>query len=136
VVCGGKAFISEARRKRKLLGGGMRQAGVLAAAGIVALEEMVSRLAEDHENARRLARGLAAIDGLAVDLAAVETNLVYIHLTHPELTAPDLARRLADEGLLVLAASPELIRAVPTYHVTADEIDKAIELFRQCLYSP
>jgi threonine aldolase len=133
VVCGSKGFIAEARRMRKLLGGGMRQAGVLAAAGIVALEEMVSRLAEDHANARRLARGLNAVEGLEVEPAAVETNLVYIKVTRPDLTAPDLARGLAAAGLLVLAASRRYIRAVPTYHVSAAEIDKAIDIFRQYL---
>jgi threonine aldolase len=133
VVCGGKDFIAEARRMRKLLGGGMRQAGVLAAAGIVALEEMVPRLAEDHANARRLARGLAAIEGLEVGLAAVETNLVYIKVAHPDLTAPDLVARLAARGLLVLATNREYIRAVPTYQVSVQEVDTAIEMFYNCV---
>jgi threonine aldolase len=133
VVCGEKAFILEARRMRKRLGGGMRQAGVLAAAGIVALEEMVERLAQDHENARRLAQGLADAAGLAVDTTAVETNLVYIKVTRPQITAPELVKRLAARGVLVLAASRDLIRAVPTYHVTAEEIGAVIRIFRQCL---
>jgi threonine aldolase len=133
VVCGERAFITEARRMRKRLGGGMRQAGVLAAAGIVALEEMVPRLAQDHQNARRLAAGLAAFDGLAVDATTVETNLVYIKVTRPQLTAQALVERLAAKGLRVLAAGRELIRAVPTYHVSAREIDAAIGIFRQCL---
>jgi threonine aldolase len=133
VVCGGKDFIAAARRMRKLLGGGMRQAGVLAAAGIVALEEMAPRLAEDHANARRLARGLAVIEGLEVDLAAVETNLVYIKVVHPELTAPELVPRLADRGLRVLATSREYIRAVPTYQVSDQDMDTAIEIFRSCV---
>jgi threonine aldolase len=133
VVCGEKAFILEARRMRKRLGGGMRQAGVLAAAGIVALEEMVPRLAQDHQNARRLAQGLADAAGLAVDTIAVETNLVYIKVTRPQITAPELVKRLAARGVLVLAASRDLIRAVPTYHVTAEKIDAVIRIFRQCL---
>jgi threonine aldolase len=133
VVCGSEAFIAEARRMRKLLGGGMRQAGVLAAAGIVALEEMVPRLAEDHANARRLARGLSTVDGLSVDAAAVETNLVYIEVAHPELAAPELAQRLAARGVRILAASRTHIRAVPTYHVSPEEIDTAVGIFRQCL---
>ncbi|MDJ0781669.1 MAG: low-specificity L-threonine aldolase [Desulfosarcinaceae bacterium] len=133
VVCGEKRFIAEARRMRKLLGGGMRQAGVLAAAGIVALEEMVPRLAEDHENARRLAQGLTAIAGLVVDMATVETNLVYIKVAHATMTAPVLVDRLAEKGLKVLAASREYIRAVPTYHVSTRQIDAAVRIFRQCL---
>jgi threonine aldolase len=133
VVCGDRAFIDEARRMRKRLGGGMRQAGVLAAAGIVALEEMVPRLAQDHQNARRLAAGLAAIKGLTVDLAAVETNLVYIEVTRSWLSAPALVERLAAKGLRVLAVGRESIRVVPTYHVSAKEIDTAIGIFRQSL---
>jgi threonine aldolase len=133
VVCGQTDFIAEARRMRKLLGGGMRQAGVLAAAGMVALKEMVQRLAEDHENARRLARGLTAIAGLVVDMATVETNLVYIKVAHPNMTAPQLVERLAARGLLVLATSKEAIRAVPTHHTSAKDIDAAVRIFRQCL---
>ena len=133
VVCGDAAFIAEARRMRKLLGGGMRQAGVLAAAGIVALKEMAPRLAEDHENARRLAQGLTAIAGLVVDMTTVETNLVYIKVAHAKWSAPQLVERLAERGLRVLAASKEHIRAVPTYHVSRREIDAAIRIFRQCL---
>jgi threonine aldolase len=75
VICGSKDFIAEARRKRKMLGGGMRQAGVLAAAGIVALEKMIDRLAEDHANARHLAEGLADMPGVAIDLDRVQTNI-------------------------------------------------------------
>lgn len=133
VVCGETDFIAEARRMRKLLGGGMRQAGVLAAAGMVALKEMVQRLVEDHENARRLAQGLTATAGLVVDIATVETNLVYIKVAHPNMTAPQLVERLAARGLLVLATSKESIRAVPTYHTSAKDIDAAVRIFRQCL---
>ena len=74
VVCGSKSFIAEARRTRKVLGGGMRQAGILAAAGIVALEKMIDRLREDHENAARLAQGIARIEGLSIDLVRVQTE--------------------------------------------------------------
>ena len=133
VVCGEVDFIAEARRMRKRLGGGMRQAGVLAAAGIVAMEEMVPRLAEDHANARRLAEGLNAIEGLTVNTPAVETNLVYIEVCHPQLSAPQLAERLAAHGVRVLAASQTHIRAVPTYHVSPGDIDTVIDRFGQCL---
>ena len=77
VICGSRDFIARARRTRKMLGGGMRQAGIIAAAGIVALETMIDRLAEDHANARRLAEGIAAIRGLATDPARVQTNILY-----------------------------------------------------------
>ena len=85
VVCGSHDFIAEARRARKILGGGMRQAGVIAAAGIVALTEMIDRLAEDHDNAKRLAGGLAEIDGLSVDPGSVKTNIVYINIPNSKL---------------------------------------------------
>ena len=85
VVAGNTDFISEARRNRKIVGGGMRQAGILAAAGIVALNEMVDRLADDHENARKLAEGLSNIEGLFVDLDLVSTNIVYVGVTKKEM---------------------------------------------------
>ena len=77
VICGSREFIARARRTRKMLGGGMRQAGIIAAAGIVALEEMIDRLAEDHANARRLAEGIAGIPGLATEPDRVRTNILY-----------------------------------------------------------
>ena len=81
VLAGSRAFVRQARRMRKQVGGGMRQAGILAAACLVALDEMVERLAEDHANARILAQGLATIDGVLLDPAAVQTNIVYFDLT-------------------------------------------------------
>src|SRR5258706_8235139 len=78
VVCGSRAFIERARRVRKMVGGGMRQAGIVAAAGLISLEHMIDRLAEDHVNARTLAEAVAAMPGLAVDLASVQTNIVII----------------------------------------------------------
>ena len=83
VVCGSRVFITRARRVRKMVGGGMRQAGVIAAAGIVALETMVDRLAEDHANALRLAEGIAKLPGLRVDLASVQTNIVIFGVERP-----------------------------------------------------
>ena len=83
VVCGSRGFITRARRVRKMVGGGMRQAGVIAAAGVVALETMVDRLAEDHANARRLAEGIAKVPGLRVDLASVQTNIVIFGVERP-----------------------------------------------------
>ena len=94
--CAGPAeFIHEARRNRKVVGGGMRQAGIIAAAGIVALEQMVDRLAEDHANARRLAEGLAEIPGVGVDLARVQTNIVIFDLLDGAPDAAGFAQALA-----------------------------------------
>ena len=128
VVCGSAEFIHEARRARKVLGGGMRQAGVLAAAGIVALNEMVDRLAEDHANAARLAKGLAALPGLELDPGRFKTNIVYFDVTKPGLRAAELVAALQKEGVRMLAAGPRTLRAVTHYEVAAGGIDYALEV--------
>jgi threonine aldolase len=135
VVCGTHDFISEARRARKVLGGGMRQAGVLAAAGIVALTGMVDRLAEDHANARRLAEGLAGMDGLSVDPERVKTNIVYFEITGSDKTAQVVAEQLSSYGVRVLAVGSHRMRAVTHYHVTEVDIDQALGVFRKVLSS-
>jgi threonine aldolase len=129
LVCGSRDFVAEARRARKVLGGGMRQAGVLAAAGIVALNEMVDRLAEDHANARELASGLANLPGLKVETERVRTNIVYIDIHPPGLSAPELAERLVREGVRVLALGPDRIRAVTHYHIASEDIAYALGAF-------
>jgi threonine aldolase len=133
LVCGSADFIAEARRARKVLGGGMRQAGVLAAAGIVALTQMVERLAEDHHNARMLAQRLAELPGLEVSPAAVKTNLVFARLTRSDMTAAELVRRLDALGVRVLASTRDKIRAVTHYQVGAGEMEAAAEVFRKVL---
>ena len=127
VVCGTREFIAQARRARKVLGGGMRQAGVIAAAGIVALTEMVDRLAEDHANARRLAEGLAQIPGLEIDLSRVHTNIVYFDVVNG-MSAATLAERAKDAGVLVLPTGPQRIRAVTHYGIEAEDIEEALDV--------
>ena len=127
VVCGTRPFIDRARRARKVLGGGMRQAGVIAAAGIVALTEMTQRLGEDHTNARRLAEGLGKIDGISVAPEQVRTNIVYFRITRENLTADSLAEKLAGKGVRLLAAGPGLCRAVTHYQITAEDIRAALK---------
>jgi threonine aldolase len=126
VLCGSHDFIQAARRVRKLLGGGMRQAGVLAAAGIVALEQMVDRLADDHANARFLARGLSAIPGLFADPERVKTNIAYFDIERPDLGAPDLVGRLEKMGVRMLASGPRTIRAVTHCDVSRQDIETAL----------
>jgi threonine aldolase len=121
VLAGDRELIATARRWRKVLGGGMRQAGILAAAGLLALEEGGERLAEDHANARRLATGLAEM-GLPVDPAAVQTNMVFVPL--PPTTATELAAFLRESGILV--AGREALRLVTHRDVTAPDIDRVI----------
>jgi threonine aldolase len=136
IVCGGKAFIAEARRARKLLGGGMRLAGVLAAACLVALDEMVDRLADDHANTRRLAEGLGHVTGLTTDPELVPTNMVYVDIARKEMTSQALVERLRTEGVFVLPTSPHRIRAVMHYHITADDITLALGAFRRVMGQP
>ncbi len=133
VVCGSKAFIAEARRARKVVGGGMRQVGVIAAAGIVALEQMVDRLADDHANAAALAAGLAALPAVQVEAVPVRTNIVYFNVVRPDLNAAQLVARLAEHGVRLLAVGPRRVRAVTNYHVTAELISPALATFRAVL---
>jgi threonine aldolase len=128
VVCGSREFIARARRARKVVGGGMRQAGVLAAAGIMALTEMVDRLADDHANARKLAEGLAAIPGLAIDLSQIQTNIVFFEVIREDLSAEQLVKLLDAQGVRMLPVGIGRIRAVTQYHITAEDIDHALEV--------
>ena len=133
VVSGNSDFISEARRNRKVVGGGMRQAGILAAAGIVALTEMVDRLADDHENARKLAEGLANMEGLFIDPDVVTTNIVYVDVTHQAITTQIMAKRLHSRGIRLLPTGPKRLRAVTNYQVTSSDIDYALDTFLSIL---
>jgi threonine aldolase len=127
VLCGPAGFIEEGLRVRKRLGGGMRQAGVLAAAGLVALRDNVQRLAEDHDNARRLAEGIGAIRGLAVDADRVQTNIVVFSVARPGLTAHDIVGGLQQAGVLALAIDETQVRAVTHYDVDRRGIEHALE---------
>ena len=122
LVCGSRDLIGRARRWRKVAGGGMRQAGVLAAAGLVALEEHVDRLADDHANARVLAEGLSALPGLSVDLDSVDSNMVFVSFedTSPE----DFARHLDRADIRVRAANP--MRLVLHLDVSAADVERVL----------
>ncbi len=129
VLCGRAGFIKTARRWRKMVGGGMRQAGVLAAAGILALTEMVERLADDHANASRLAVGWAAIPGISVNLDMVQTNMVFFSLAQP--LVGKFGPFMAERGILV-GDGPAPIRAVTHYGIEAADIDFVIDAATQC----
>jgi len=133
VLCGNADFIHKAHRLRKILGGGMRQAGIIAAAGIVALESMVDRLAEDHANARRLAGGIALIPGLATDPARVQTNILYLDLTDRRFSDEDFLRRLAKKGLRLSHTAPARFRMLTHYGIEAAHIDKALAALRSVM---
>ncbi len=133
VVCGDADFIAQARRVRKSVGGGMRQAGVIAAAGIVALRDMVGRLVEDHANARTLAEGLAGIPGLLIDPETITTNIVYFRVTRAGLDAPALVAKLGGQGVRVLPTAADQIRAVLNYHVTSTDVQQALAIFNRVM---
>ncbi len=132
VLCGSREFIAEALRYRKQVGGGMRQAGILAAAGLVALEHMVDRLAEDHRHAQRLAEGLRELPGLRLDPDPVHTNMVYFTLAAPAPLSPAaLAERLRRQGVLTDYDEVGRFRLVTHYWITAADIDRTLGLFRE-----
>jgi threonine aldolase len=133
LLCGPRDFIAEARRQRKMVGGGMRQAGIIAAAGIVALETMIDRLADDHANARRLAEGLADILGIELDPARVKTNIVFFDLQPGTLTAPQLAERVAREGVLIGVNGERRIRVVTHYGIERADVDAVIAVVKRAL---
>jgi len=133
LVCGSAEFVARARRVRKMVGGGMRQVGVLAAAGIVALESMVDRLAEDHAHARTLGEGLARLPGLDVDLATVQTNIVIVRVRREDAPAAvgALVEGCAARKVRVHAMGPAAIRCVTHKDVDADDIARALDAFRE-----
>lgn len=122
LLCGPSDFIAEARALRQVLGGGMRQAGVIAAAGLVALEHGIDRLADDHRRARRLAEGLAE-RGFGVDLDRVHTNIVYFDVAEP---ARPVVARLAEQGVLCFDVGPRTIRFVTHHHITDEDIEHTL----------
>jgi threonine aldolase len=126
LLCGSNEFIHEARRWRKMLGSAMRQSGVIAAAGIVALETMVDRLAEDHSNARRLATGLAEIPGIAIDPEAMPTNLVFFTLKYSN--HDEIARRINEQGVLLGARGGGYCRMATHADVTGDDVEFALDV--------
>lgn len=130
LVCGSRDFVTRARRVRKMLGGGMRQVGVLAAAGLVALESMVDRLAEDHAHARRLAEGLVRLPGVRLDLGKVQTNIVIFHVDRPggagDLVTGSLARKVKIHQI-----GPASIRCVTHKDVDGEDAERALEAFRE-----
>lgn len=130
VLCGSRDFIERARRIRKQLGGGMRQAGILAAAGIVALETMIDRLAEDHARARALAQGLARLPGIRLPMGMPATNMVFIALDENlPLDAAAFAARLADHGVRVGVIGPRQFRLVTHYWIGDAEVAQTLEAF-------
>jgi threonine aldolase len=127
-IAGPRSLIEEARRLRKVLGGGMRQVGMLAAAALYALDHHVDRLADDHAHAQRLAAGIGRIPGLRLEPAHVDTNLVFFTVDASLGTAPQFCARLKDRGLLVSPFSGTRLRAATHLDVNAQDVDRALEI--------
>jgi threonine aldolase len=128
LVCGSGEFIERARRNRRMVGGTMRQAGVIAAAGIVALEEMIDRLADDHANARYLAQELSRLPGVEIDPSLVQTNILF--WKHRRIDAATLAARLREGGVLCSMVHGRL-RMLTHHGIERDDIDRALEIIRE-----
>jgi threonine aldolase len=133
LVCGSEAFVRRARRQRKMLGGGMRQAGILAAAGIVALETMTERLSQDHANAHQLATALAQLDGIILDPEKVETNIVIFEMAPEAISPKELVRALAERGVKLGAIGGRRLRAVTHCDVGSQDVDYAISAVKEVL---
>jgi len=125
VLCGTHEFVETARKRRKMLGGGMRQAGIIAAAGIIALQKMVDRLAEDHVNAKRLAQGLSRIPGIILDPGKIQTNIVFFE---PPIciSALDFTLQMKTRGVRFNALGRRMVRAVTHRMLTSQDIDEAL----------
>jgi len=135
VLCGTKDWVNQARRWRKMMGGGMRQAGVIAAGALYGLEHMVDRLADDHDLARQLAQGLAAIPGITIDPSLVETNIVLFRVTARGKSTLAVIEEFATQGILVSEFDGRLIRMVTHYGIEASHIEAALSA-AQAIFQP
>jgi threonine aldolase len=130
MILGRREFIEEARAWRKRLGGGMRQVGVLAAAGMIALEESPKLLAADHANAKRLAEGLAEMRGVRIDPETVQTNIVIFDIADTGMTTAQFSTALKTEGILAHGINPREMRMVTHYDVSREDIEKALKIMK------
>ena len=127
LLCGSNEFIEKAHKWRKMVGGGMRQAGILASAGIVALETMIDRLAEDHAHARQMAAGLAQIPGIIVDPEQFQSNIVFVEIEPSLGPVQEFIGRLSQEGVKVSYPGANRFRMVAHRHISAEDVDTAID---------
>jgi threonine aldolase len=133
LVAGSKSFIDRVHRFRKMFGGGMRQAGIIAAAGIYALDHHIERLKDDHQNARRLAVGLKEFKGVSIDPKHVETNIVIFDVSNTGMTGAQVAEAMKKEGVLIHAFSRTQIRLVTHLDITSEDIETALKAFEKIL---
>ena len=133
LVCGDRAFVAEARRYKHMFGGAMRQAGIIAAAGLYALDHNIDRLAQDHTNAKILARGLAEIPGVRIDVQHVETNIVFFDVSGLGITAKEAVERMKAQGVRMGATGRTLIRAVTHLDASQPDVERAVEIAQAVL---
>ena len=133
LLCGSENFIYRARRNRKALGGGMRQAGILAAAGIVALEKMTERIVEDHQNAKALAYGISSINGISIDLEKIKTNIIYFSLDHSKIESSLFIKKMAEKNIHFFELSSSWYRLVTHRGISKDDVRNVVKVFDQIL---
>lgn len=133
IVCGSREFIAEARRNRKVLGGGMRQTGIIAGAGIVALDSMTERLKEDHLNARHLAEGISKITGLFIELERIKTNIIYFNLESRSFTPLEFVKHLEEKGIKLLQTGPSRFRMVTHYGINYMDVEITLKVFKEVM---
>ena len=131
LTCGEMGFITKARKWRKMLGGGMRQSGYLAAAGIIALKKLVSRLKEDHTNAQNLAQGLSKLKGLVLDPQLIKTNIVFFSLDHNTLTSETFLNSLNTKRIKILMIYPGTFRAVVHREISESQVKRVINVVKE-----
>ena len=133
LLCGPEDFIYRARRNRKALGGGMRQAGILAAAGIIALENMTERIADDHQNARALAEGISDIKGISIDLDKIQTNIIYFSLDHPKIESSLFLDKMVEKNICFFELGPSWFRLVTHSGISKNDVSHVVEEFDRIL---
>ncbi len=133
LVCGTEEFILKTRKLRKMVGGGMRQAGHLAAAGLVALENQVERLKIDHQLAQQLAKGLEGVNGIELNLRQVKTNILFFRLHHPKIEPEDFLNRLESAGIRILMIEPGIFRAVLHREISEEQVVRVLEVCQSLL---
>ena len=133
VICGSKDFIYHARRVRKALGGGMRQAGIIAAAGLTALKNAEDQIKQDHKNAKLLAEGLSSIDNISTELEYVKTNIVYFKLSSNKMESKEFLKIMEDSGVLFFESLSNQYRLVTHYGIRETDIYDAVEIFKKHL---
>tara|TARA_Y100001970_G_scaffold290495_1_gene424438 strand:+ start:2239 stop:3273 length:1035 start_codon:yes stop_codon:yes gene_type:complete len=133
VICGSTNFIAEARRIRKSLGGGMRQTGIIAAAGIVSLNQMRNRLKDDHANAKYLANGLHKLPGIELNINYVPTNIIFFNFNHPDMSSSDLVNHMKSHGIIFSDYNGKHCRLVLHHGISRDDVEKVIDVFNKLL---